>query len=124
MSSVSRKRKNRPYDTQEHDQHRVQLDTQLFIQAHEADLIHGPQAAAAARSLEIREAGSGEEQNFVGDGLIRWGSHVDSRADEEDEDEGMTLSRLREEESPLGTQAEARGSGGRGGVWVDRYAPC
>ncbi|KAM5540168.1 hypothetical protein V8D89_006308 [Ganoderma adspersum] len=121
MSSVSKKRKNRPYNTQEHGQHRVQPDTQLFIQAHEADLIHGPQAAAAARSLEVRETGSGEEQGFVGDGLIRWGSRVDSRVDEEDEDEGMTLSRLREEESPLGSQALAGGSAGRGGVWVDRY---
>ncbi|PIL34455.1 hypothetical protein GSI_03231 [Ganoderma sinense ZZ0214-1] len=122
MLSVSKKRKHRPYDTQEHDQHSVQPDTLLFIQAHEADLVHGPQAAAAARSLEVRKAGSGEEKDYVGDGLIRWGAHVDSGVDGKFSDEGMTLSRLgRDSESPRGNESQVGGSGGRGGVWVDRY---
>ncbi|KAI1782840.1 hypothetical protein LXA43DRAFT_1103337 [Ganoderma leucocontextum] len=116
MSSVSKKRKNRPFDGQEHDHPRVQPDTLLFIQAHEADLVHGPQAASAARSLEVQEATNGEEQGHVGDGLIRWGPRVELRVDGADSDEPMTLSGLSGEELPSSSEQSCGA-----GVWVDRY---
>lgn len=118
MSFVSKKRKNRPYDTQEYDQSHLQPDTLLFIQAHEADLVHGPQAAATATSLEVGEAGNGGGHTRVGDALIRWSSHVDLGVDGADTDEPMALSQRVEEGPP-----NANTSGGSG-VWVDRYAPC
>lgn len=53
-------------------------DHSLYIQAHEADIIRGPQTRAAAQSLEVkglsRDLGgviTGEAS--AGDGLIRWG---------------------------------------------------
>lgn len=42
---------------------------------HEADLIHGP-APAAARSLDVKEAGIGEERGNMRDGPIQWGSRI------------------------------------------------
>jgi hypothetical protein len=43
----------------------------LFIQAHEADIVRGPQASVA-RSMEIVASG-GRPGLEVGDGLVRWG---------------------------------------------------
>ncbi|KAF4565439.1 hypothetical protein EYR36_002010 [Pleurotus pulmonarius] len=43
-----------------------ETDPALFIQAYEADLIHGSQAKIAAAALEVTDAGAGS-------GLIRWG---------------------------------------------------
>jgi len=91
----------------------------LFIQAHEADLIHGPQAKTAARSLEVmrdhteRDPGSRHETWNIGDGLIRWG--------------GAEVATLMRENS--GTvfhdDDDYIQQGGRNedevGVWVDRY---
>ncbi|KAF8634674.1 hypothetical protein AX15_000775 [Amanita polypyramis BW_CC] len=73
-------------------------DPRLFVVAHEADIVRGPQATLAAKALE------------VGDALIRWGASSDSGRlsaflHDMDEDDY----RVRESE---GTQRE---------IWVDRY---
>ncbi|KAG9225440.1 hypothetical protein CCMSSC00406_0002943 [Pleurotus cornucopiae] len=47
-------------------------DPALFIQAYEADLIHGSQARIAAAALEVTDAGAGS-------GLIRWGEDAAKR---------------------------------------------
>lgn len=46
----------------------------LFIQAHEADLVHGPQATDAAESLEVPRPGNTQGQ--VGSALIEWGGGI------------------------------------------------
>ncbi|KIY44661.1 hypothetical protein FISHEDRAFT_67378 [Fistulina hepatica ATCC 64428] len=47
------------------------VDHHLFIQAHEADIIQGPEAGVSARSLEIRYSDDGSVQ--PGSALIQWG---------------------------------------------------
>lgn len=66
----SRKRKFRSKKTRDdkgardsQDPH--EPDPALFIQAYEADLVHGSQAKIAAAALEVTDAGAGS-------GLIRW----------------------------------------------------
>src|ERR1700683_558287 len=50
-------------------------DAALVVQAHEADVVRGPQAKIAARSLEVDVNRSGlGTYSTVGDGLIRWGA--------------------------------------------------
>ena len=57
--------KKRKYPSQQRsDGSATGPDPKLFIQAHEADLIHGPQAA---RSLEATS-----ETGTIGDALIKW----------------------------------------------------
>ncbi|KAL7278203.1 hypothetical protein ACG7TL_008177 [Trametes sanguinea] len=90
-------------------------DTMLRIQAHEADLVRGPRAVAAVRSLEVMRC---EENGRVvlepGDGLIRWaggGTHA-----EEDD--------FAEDHFQLGSsdqiETKAAGQDGTEGTWVDR----
>ncbi|EJF62065.1 hypothetical protein DICSQDRAFT_180388 [Dichomitus squalens LYAD-421 SS1] len=115
MTSLSRKRKSRPYEAQTHEQPPVshQPDTVLFIQAYEADIIRGPQATAAAKSLEFRAAGEGDQPGDVGDGLILWGSRVELPAYDVSSNESMTWSQ-RSDGAPS-DRSEGRG------LWVDRY---
>jgi hypothetical protein len=52
----------------------------LYIQAHEADVIHGPSAEMAAQSLEVFEYRSLNEDTVqvvskVGSALIQWGNN-------------------------------------------------
>jgi hypothetical protein len=47
-------------------------DSSLFIVAHEADIIRGPQAARSADSLEVAPNVDGREGSRIGDGLIKW----------------------------------------------------
>ncbi|KIL00174.1 hypothetical protein PAXRUDRAFT_331592 [Paxillus rubicundulus Ve08.2h10] len=49
------------------------FDPTLYIQAHEADIIRGPQGVAAAHSLECSEAFTTDEPKLR-PGLIRWGA--------------------------------------------------
>ncbi|OBZ72861.1 hypothetical protein A0H81_06845 [Grifola frondosa] len=107
MSSKSRKRKQRTYDypiSVQSSEGPIQSDSSLFIQAHEADLVRGPQAVAAARSLEIEYSGGIRRPVRVGDGLIKWsGGEVknevvdpDEEADDQDipdTDDGIWLDR-------------------------------
>ncbi|KAF9222246.1 hypothetical protein BS17DRAFT_809588 [Gyrodon lividus] len=48
-------------------------DPCLYIQAHEADIIHGPQAVSAAHSLECPHASTTSGAK-PGSGLLRWGA--------------------------------------------------
>jgi hypothetical protein len=52
------------------------FDPILYIQAHEADIIRGPQGIAAAHSLECLEASTicSTDEPKPGSGLIRWGA--------------------------------------------------
>ena len=110
MSSSARKRKHRP--TAHVNVHSSdlqinanitpnvtvsELDPALFIQAHEADVIRGPQARIAAKSLEVDV---NDTHLTVGNALIRWGGIRENVA-EIDDDEWKD-------------EQEA--------VWVDRYA--
>ncbi|PBK77313.1 hypothetical protein ARMSODRAFT_1079342 [Armillaria solidipes] len=71
----SRKRKGRQNKSSHHGSHlAAPSDTsssasQLFIQAYEADIIRGPRAKSAAKSLQVDIGGS----HSIGDGLIRLG---------------------------------------------------
>jgi hypothetical protein len=47
-------------------------DPSLYIVAHEADIIRGPQAARAADSLEVALNVDGKGGSRIGDGLIKW----------------------------------------------------
>lgn len=128
----SRKRKYRPQDIDTHSEfpddapsHEEISTSALFIQAHEADLIHGPQAASAAQSLEVLDYGRGgmgssldgsiapvHAGHKIGDALIRWGveTHVQPVAafpgDEESNVEAVNRS-----DKDLDEKA----------IWVDRY---
>jgi hypothetical protein len=47
-------------------------DHSLFIVAHEADIIRGPQAARSADSLEVGSNVDGLGGSRIGEGLIKW----------------------------------------------------
>jgi len=101
MSFIPRKRKERTYyDTKppntspEAAEETSSIDYSLFIQAHEADLVRGPQAHVSARSLEVEK--DGDKVTWVGDGLIKWGVPTQDEGSVEAVDD-------------------------REGIWVDRY---
>ncbi|KAH7886591.1 hypothetical protein F5I97DRAFT_1015914 [Phlebopus sp. FC_14] len=79
-----------------------ELDSALYIQAHEADIIRGPQAASFALALKYPQD-SGTRSNDgpkVGSGLVRWGPpDVPAQFDETRHDTESQRSQL----------------------WVDRY---
>jgi len=50
----------------------LRVDPTLFIVAHEADIIRGPQAARAADSLEVGINVDGKGGSRIGDALIKW----------------------------------------------------
>jgi hypothetical protein len=59
-------------------------DPTLFIVAHEADIIRGPQAARSADSLEVFTNVDGNGGSRIGDGLLKWegnGEHGDMWVD-------------------------------------------
>ncbi|KAI0062523.1 hypothetical protein BV25DRAFT_641336 [Artomyces pyxidatus] len=81
--SSTRKRKERPqYRADTRPSHYLdqsagpssQPDAALFIVAHEADLVRGPQAAYAANSLEVTTVydADGQSSKRIGDSLIKW----------------------------------------------------
>ncbi|KAH9953097.1 hypothetical protein BC827DRAFT_1250525, partial [Russula dissimulans] len=56
-------------------------DPSLFIVAHEADIIRGPQAARSADSLEYGINVDGQGGSRIGEGLIKWESGGDMWVD-------------------------------------------
>ena len=118
MSSWPKKRKNRTYESQSYDRPQAsrQPDTALFVQAYEADLVRGAQAAAAAKSLEVRAAGKDGRQGYAGDGLILWNPRAEQSVPELSSEELVTMGRPSDD----ALSDRSRGHG----VWVDRYAAC
>ena len=118
MSSWPKKRKNRTYGSQSYDRSQVshQPDTALFVQAYEADLVRGAQAAAAAKSLEVRAAGKDGRQGYAGDGLILWNPRAEQSVPELSSEELVTMGRPSDD----ALCDRSRGHG----VGVDRYAAC
>jgi hypothetical protein len=62
--SYARKRK---YSFQTNTTEHLEPDPKIFIQAHEADLVHGTETA---RALEVSP-----ETGIAGEGLIKWTPH-------------------------------------------------
>ena len=75
-------------------------DHSLFIVAHEADIVRGPQAARSADSLEVGINVDGRGGSRIGEGLIKWESKVGSGGSSHWHD---------------------RDRDAEGGMWVDRY---
>ena len=74
-----RKRKHRQWSDAYNNQYdqpanpsSTRADPSLFIVAHEADVIRGPQAARTADSLEVGINVDGQGGSRIGDGLIKW----------------------------------------------------
>ncbi|KIM87866.1 hypothetical protein PILCRDRAFT_3592 [Piloderma croceum F 1598] len=85
-------------------------DPALFIQAHEAEIVRGPQARIAAASLEVKIDASGSSSQFIiGDGLIRWG------------DAGLDAARGQGVSGGFDEDDDDRSQDEREVVWVDRY---
>ena len=107
----SRKRKQRPEYRRREDSHNGAAssapDAALFVVAHEADVVRGPQATLAAQSLEVVQYLPGQPpRKNVGHALIRWGASSGfGRQPDVDEDDH----RVRESHD------------GQGEIWVDRY---
>ncbi|KAI0710901.1 hypothetical protein C8Q76DRAFT_739137 [Earliella scabrosa] len=111
MSHRAKKRKTRPYERPEAGIERQEPDPSLFIQAHEADLVRGPQARQAARSLEVTREG---EKLVIGNGLLQWTGGLRHSFQEDNVEEHVQLRSddlHRVEEKP----------GAECGIWVDRY---
>jgi hypothetical protein len=86
-------------------------DLALFIQAHEAEVVRGPQARIAAASLEVKTDSSGSSsQLIIGDGLIRWG------------DAGLDAARRQGVSAGFDEDDDDQSQDERAAVWVDRYA--
>ena len=91
MSHRKRKHRQRSdtYNTQYEQSESPLLarqDPTLFIVAHEADIIRGPQAARTADSLEVFTNVDGNGGSRIGDGLLKWegnarGEHGDMWVD-------------------------------------------
>ena len=111
MTPRPKKRKTRPFELSGNIE-RHEPDPSLFIQAYEADLVRGPSAKSAARSLEVTK---GKSAQVVGDALIQW------KADGRPRDNSPSA----EDHASIGSHARNDDSlHDEGGVWVDRYAPC
>ena len=115
MASRANKRKHGKHTTSPYDNpgRALRPEIPLVIQAHEADLVRGPQAASAARSLEVTSfVEEGKIVYKAGDGLIRWGGHAASVHDQS-EDEHVHL-RIG------GAPKEVQDPPKLDDVWVDR----
>lgn len=112
MTSRYKKRKHQQFEEEVHDGPTTQRDlVSLHIKAHEADLVRGPQAATATRSLEVllRE----EDGTLIldpGDGLIKWNSGGNVAFADTSVDDHLQLGRASDLEE------ESR----EDGVWIDR----
>lgn len=76
--------------------HSYEPDYSLFIQAHEADIVRGPQAHASALALEVNMV---DGRTIPGEGLIQWKNALDAPP-------GVERQEVSDEKA----------------VWVDRYA--
>ncbi|KAI0668286.1 hypothetical protein C8Q78DRAFT_993754 [Trametes maxima] len=116
MAPGGRKRKHTQFEHDlRHDSPTASArpDLSLYIQAHEADLVRGPHAIAAADSLEVkRHEDDSKPMLEVGDGLIRW------RGREESDGYAEPM----EERTQLGNAPKTPGTAREDeGIWVDRY---
>lgn len=68
-------------------------DHSLFIIAHEADIIRGPQAARSADLLEVGINIDGQGGSRIGEGLIKWESSSSSKRDAEEAARDMWVDR-------------------------------
>ena len=122
MSSTSRKRKYHP--TPPAYAHRTtsasdpdpdpDINPALFVQAHEADVIRGPEARIAARALEVDGVGG---RLVVGDGLIRWGGAEQSKPGRKEVGALLDFEGSSDDDDDGG-----RDDSDERAVWVDRYA--
>ncbi|KZT01941.1 uncharacterized protein LAESUDRAFT_730638 [Laetiporus sulphureus 93-53] len=88
-------------------------DPALYIQAHEADVVRGPQAAAAATSLEVDYyEEDGKQRMRVGGGLIKWKSGETEPAPF-DEDHAQLRN--------YALKSDSKNVEEENGLWVDRY---
>lgn len=87
------------------------IDPSLYVQAHEADLVRGPQAWEAARSLEVEVVEeNGRKVVRPGSALIEW-KPIRSESSEWEGDEHMTLrGKGKDKVEDLSST----------GIWVDR----
>lgn len=112
MASRYKKRKHQQFEEEAYDSPTAQRDlVSLHIQAHEADLVRGPQAVTATRSLEVlRRTEVGSSIFEPGDGLIKWnGDGNVAFADTSAEDHLQ-----------LGRASELKEESREDGVWIDR----
>lgn len=89
-------------------------DLTLFVQAHEADVVRGPRAHAAADSLEVTYyVDAGKRKARIGEGLIKWQGAAAGRVEVEDD---------REELVSLGqaSTTKRRDEEDAEGLWMDR----
>lgn len=112
MASRYKKRKHQQFEEEAYDSPTNQRDlVSLHIQAHEADLVRGPQATTATRSLEVllRKEG-GTLILDPGDGLIKWnGAGNVAFADTSAEDHLQ-----------LGRAPELKEESSKDDIWIDR----
>lgn len=102
-------------------QHGSTQDTNLLVQAHEADLRRGPQAQQLARSLEVLEYLDSPTDSrlrvkqAIGSALIRWagGSVFAHRPFDGDEEDTISLGVHNTAKSKHTTKDDS-------GIWVDR----
>ena len=111
MYQYSRKRKQRPehgrrdesFET-DNSETRREPDSALYVVAHEADIVRGPQAALAARSLEVVEYLPNQPpRKRIGEALIRWGTSQRQSVFHDEDDYAEERQESREE------------------IWVDRW---
>lgn len=112
MASRYKKRKHQQFEEEAYDSPTNQRDlASLHIQAHEADLVRGPQAATATRSLEVLlRKEDGALILDPGDALIKWNGGGDvAFADTSAEDHLQ-----------LGRAPELKEESREDDVWIDR----
>ena len=95
LAMSHRKRKHRQRSDTHSNQYDLQAsspptrpDHSLFIVAHEADIIRGPQAARLADSLEVGTNVDGQGGSRIGEGLIKLESKVGSCSRDADSEGG------------------------------------
>lgn len=123
MAHWQRKRKHQARFSHPHnitttffDQTEAPPDPALFLEAHEADIIRGPQVQGAARSLEYIGEGPGGKA-YIGDSLIEWTRREEfGHAVEKDEET------IRLHLSTASETVDSTGVDESNAVWVDRYA--
>lgn len=89
------------------------LDSLLFVQAYEADIIRGPRASQAAASLEVFDYRTGTlPVRKIGDALIQWGEDQLGKPPAFPGDEDELIGR----DNATQSQNDDNNT-----VWVDRY---
>ncbi|KAI8977827.1 hypothetical protein BD414DRAFT_517061 [Trametes punicea] len=116
MTNNVRKRRHPPFQERLHDPatRPSHPEPSLYVHVHEADLVRGPQAIAAARSLEVvRHEENGKVVTEVGDALIRLSRGRILTEEDPSADDHFQLGVGLEPTAPVTLDNE--------GTWVDRY---